>query len=184
MSYRKRSNEVKERLPPFTPLLESTMDAPAWRAMSHGAKWLYTSLKRRYIQKYHNNGKLWLSQEQAETEVRSDKKQIQKWFRELQYYGFIRQTTAGSLGLEGEGKSPHWRLTELGYMRDHPTRDFLEWNGIKFKDDFSEASDGTPIATRRRRFSADRYSKAVRTVMEMPTELPSDIKIKCTGLVS
>jgi hypothetical protein len=30
--------------------------------------------------------------------------------------------------------APHWRLTELGYMRDPPTRDFAKWDGRAFKD--------------------------------------------------
>jgi hypothetical protein len=42
--------------------------------------------------------------------------EIARWFRELQFYGFIVMTKGGSLGVEGKGKAPHWRLTELGYM--------------------------------------------------------------------
>ena len=43
-------------------------------------------------------------------------------------------TEPGCLGVEGKGKAPHWRLTELGYMRDPPTQDFLRWNGEPFRD--------------------------------------------------
>jgi hypothetical protein len=134
MSYRKRDEKVKERLPPFVPLLKETLDAPAWKALSHGAARLYTSLKRRYNIKTHNNGHLFVSQRQAHAELRSDTKQIGRWFRELQFYGFIQQTTPGSLGVDGRGKAPHWRLTEIGYMRDFPTRDFLKWDGSKFRE--------------------------------------------------
>ena len=118
--------------------------------MSHGARSLYACIKRRYILKFHNNGKLHVSQEEAVLETGSDKKETQRWFRENQYYGFIVQTAAGSLGVDGAGKSPHWRLTELGYMRDPPTRDFLKWNGVKFNDDGNETFDGSSIATRRK----------------------------------
>ena len=38
--------------------------------------------------------------------------EIGRWFRELQHYGFIVMTKLGCLGLDGKGKSPHWRLTE------------------------------------------------------------------------
>jgi hypothetical protein len=41
--------------------------------------------------------------------------------------------TPGVLGVEGKGKAPRWRLTELGYMRDPPTHDFRRWDGHKFK---------------------------------------------------
>jgi hypothetical protein len=40
--------------------------------------------------------------------------------------------TRGSLG--AKGRAPHLRLTELGYMRDLPTRDFMHWNGNKFSN--------------------------------------------------
>jgi len=48
--------------------------------------------------------------------------------------GLIVQTKGGSLGVEGKGTAPHWRLTECGYLKDPPTRDFLNWNGDKFRD--------------------------------------------------
>jgi hypothetical protein len=45
------------------------------------------------------------------------------------------------LCVEGKGKAPVWRLTELGTTRkrsetdlpEAPSRDFLKWNGIRFK---------------------------------------------------
>jgi hypothetical protein len=119
---------------PFVALLRGTMESKAWRAMSHGARSLYTHLKMRYNSSQHNNGRIYLSQRRAAFELGSSFEQIARWFRELQFYGFIVQTKGGSLGLNGKGTAPHWRLTELGYMRDEPTRDFLRWNGEKFKD--------------------------------------------------
>jgi hypothetical protein len=59
--------------------------------------------------------------------------QIVRWYRELQYFGFIVQTRGGTIGLNGKGTAAHWRLTELGYMRDQPTRDFDKWDGTPFK---------------------------------------------------
>jgi hypothetical protein len=124
----------KDRLPPFVPLLIATLDAPAWRAMSHGAKMLYVALRRRYSIKLHNNGRIFLSHRQAAEELGSHHDQIGRWFRELQHHGFIVMTTHGSLGVEGNGKAPHWRLTEIGYMREPPTRDFMLWDGTPFAD--------------------------------------------------
>jgi hypothetical protein len=135
-----RAHKTKDRLPPFVPLLKDTIQSPAWRAMSHGAKILYIALKARYNSGHHNNGRIFLSQRDAAKEVGSRFGQIARWFRELQHFGFIVQTRGGSLGLNGKGTAPHWRLTECGYMNDPPTRDFLHWNGEYFKD-----------ATRRRR---------------------------------
>jgi hypothetical protein len=124
----------KNKLPPFVPLLKETMDAPAWKAMSHGARSLYASLKRFYSINDHNNGRLFLSQRDAAEAIGSHHNEIARWYRELLFYGFIVQMTSGGLGVDGVGKAPHWRLTELGYMGDEPTRDFLKWDGIKFQD--------------------------------------------------
>jgi hypothetical protein len=59
--------------------------------------------------------------------------EIARWFRELQHYGFIVMTRPGWLGVEGRGRAPRWRLTELGYQRKLPKRNFLRWNGVKFQ---------------------------------------------------
>lgn len=116
----------------FVMVLLATLDCPAWRAMSHGARSLYIALKRRYGQRIQNNGRLFLSQRNAADELGSHPGQIARWYRELQYYGFIVMTTPHSLGVDGKGKAPHWRLTELGYMGEFPTRDYEKWNGEKF----------------------------------------------------
>jgi hypothetical protein len=47
----------------------------------------------------------------------------------------------GSLGVDGKGQAPHWRLTELGVISaasahgyvESPTNDFLRWDGTPFK---------------------------------------------------
>ena len=127
-------HDRKGHLPPFVPLLKATLASPAWRAMSHGARSLYVSLKARYNSGQHNNGRVFVSQRTASQEIGSSYAEIARWFRELQYYGFLVQTKGGSLGLNGKGTAPHWRLTECGYMNDPPTRDFGRWDGTKFKD--------------------------------------------------
>jgi prophage regulatory protein len=43
------------RLPPFVPLLKDTLAAPAWRAMSHGARSLYVALPNRARRVMHQN---------------------------------------------------------------------------------------------------------------------------------
>jgi hypothetical protein len=119
--------------PPFVMVMRETLDAPAWRAMSHGARSLFIALKRRWSSNYHNNGKIFLSQRDASKEIGSSTEEITEWFRELQHYGFIVMTTPGHLGVEGHGKAPHWRLTDTGRKNEYPTRDFLKWDGTKFK---------------------------------------------------
>ena len=124
----------KGRLPPFVPLLKETLATPAWIRLSHGAQALFVALKARYNRTNHNNGRIYLSQRDARKQLRSGSSQIARWYRELQYYGFIVQTRGGSLGVDGRGFAPHWRLTEIGYHREDPTRDFMRWNGKPFVD--------------------------------------------------
>jgi hypothetical protein len=120
---------------PFTWLLNGTMDSPAWRALSHGAQMLYIALKRRYNVKDHNNGRIFLSTRMAAEELNSNLHQIGRWFRELQYYGFIVQLSEGTyFGPGRRGKAPYWRLTEVGYMHEPATEDFKRWNGQPFRD--------------------------------------------------
>jgi hypothetical protein len=132
----------KNRLPPFVPLLIATLDSAAWRDMSHGAQILYVALRRRYNHNNHNNGRIYLSQRDAAEELRSHHNEIARWFRELQHYGFIVMMTPGYLGVEGRGKAPRWRLTELGYMKELPTREFTRWDGRRFQDKKTKSRAG------------------------------------------
>ncbi len=129
-----KRNREKGRLAPFVPLLKETLATPAWRAMSHGARSLYVSLKQRYSSNFKNNGKIYLSSRSAAEELGSQRNATLRWFRELQHYGFIVMVSPGHLGVEGKGKAPHWRLTEIGCMTDPPTREFLRWDGTVFRD--------------------------------------------------
>jgi hypothetical protein len=130
-----RKTKDKGRLPPFVPLFVETLATEAWRNLSHGAQALYVALKGRVRFGAHNNGRVYLSQRDAQKQLRSGTTQIARWYRELQHYGFIVRTRGGSLGVGGRGFAPHWRLTELGYHRELPTKDFLRWNGEPFKDE-------------------------------------------------
>jgi hypothetical protein len=144
----------RERLPPFVPLLIDTLDTPAWKAMSHGARSLYVALKRQYNVQSHNNGRMFLSQRKAAHDVGSHHNEIARWFRELQHYGFIVKTAPGYLGGDRKGKAPRWRLTELGYMHNPPTRDFRRWNGTAFKDQKTKSRAGNGA----RRVQATRHT--------------------------
>ena len=121
---------------PFTALLNETSDTTAWRALSHGARVLYASLKREYNPNIavRWNGRIYLSLRNAEERMGSKRDQIIRWYRELQHYGFIVMTTPGCLGVEGKGKATKWRLTELKTEADGaaPTNDFMHWKGVKF----------------------------------------------------
>jgi hypothetical protein len=116
--------------------------------MSHGAKWLYAMLLTRYNVKAGNNGRVYLAQRKATQMMRSGRKQISRWYRELAHYGFIIQTSGGALGLDGKGRSPHWRLTQFPAVQDvalpdgtarrmpvQATKEFLLWDGTVFRNE-------------------------------------------------
>jgi hypothetical protein len=54
---------------PFIPLLVDTVNSPAWKALSHGARSLFIALKADYNNKLHNNGRLFLSARKAAEEL-------------------------------------------------------------------------------------------------------------------
>jgi hypothetical protein len=130
MSYKKS----KGRLPPFVPLLKDTIKTEAWKALSHGARSLYAVLKGRYNINLQNA--VWVSTRDAEEELGqfSTRRNVMRWFRELQHYGFIVMVSPAHYGVNGHGKAPHWRLTEECYLGKAPTRDFLSWDGIPFTE--------------------------------------------------
>jgi len=136
------AREDKGRLPPFVPIDKEMMDCPAWRKASCGARVLYMHLKRRWSFKQRNNGRIYLSGRDAEEEIGCGRDSIERWYRELQHYGFIVMTHPGGLGVEGKGKAPHFRLTEAEWPGGRngntwmlPTKDYLKWVGTPFQDD-------------------------------------------------
>jgi hypothetical protein len=124
----------KGRLPPFVPVTKDTMKTAAWKALSHGARSLYVTLKGRYNIKLQNA--VYVSTRDAEEELGqySTRRNVMRWFRELQHYGFIVMVSPAHHGVNGHGKAPHWRLTEQWYLGKAPTRDFLSWDGIPFTE--------------------------------------------------
>jgi hypothetical protein len=124
----------KGRLPPFVPVLKDTVKTAAWKALSHGARSLYVTLKAKYNNKLQNA--VYVSTRDAEEELGqySTRRNVMRWFRELQHYAFIVMVSAAHHGVNGQGKAPHWRLTEEWYLGKAPTRDFLSWDGIPFTE--------------------------------------------------
>jgi hypothetical protein len=159
-----KRNQDKGRLSPFVPYLKDTMREPAWKIMSMGARLLYLHIKARYNIQSHNNGRLYLPTRMAAEELgNANLRCIGRWFRELQHYGFIVMMQGGSLGVEGKGRAPRWRLTELGYMKDPPTRDYTRWQGDLFVDP-TDRKKQNPDGTKAIRVMAQRQSPVMAQV--------------------
>jgi len=122
----------KNRLPPFVPLIKTTMATPAWRAMSCGARLLYAELRGRLRNDYANNGKVFLSDRAAAQAIGVTPGSIVRWYAENEHYGFLRKTSEGFLGADGRGIAAHYRFTEFRCGTHPPTRDFEKWDGELF----------------------------------------------------
>jgi hypothetical protein len=116
--------------PPYVQVLKPTLQEPAWKDLNYGARCLYITLKSFY--NGENNGQIFLSARKAADELGTTSlSSIIKWFRELEDHGFIKPIETGHLGVEGHGLATTWRLTELGYMREQPSRDYKNWSPKK-----------------------------------------------------
>jgi hypothetical protein len=78
------------------------METPAWRAMSTGARLLYIELRGRLRNDYLNNGKVFLSCRDAAKAIGVSTQSIVRWYAENEHYGFLRKTTEGCLGVDGQ----------------------------------------------------------------------------------
>lgn len=109
----------KRKLPPFVPLLKDTIKTEAWKALSHGARSLYAVLKGRYNINLQNA--VWVSTRDAEEELGqySTSRNVMRWFRKLQHYGFIVMVSPAHHGVNGHGKSTDARFFELGRHTIH-----------------------------------------------------------------
>src|SRR6516165_3584956 len=161
----------KGRLPPFVPVLKDTMKTAAWKALSHGARSLYVTLKGRYNIKRQNA--VYVSTRDAEEELgqHSTRRNVMRWFRELAHYGFIVMVSPAHHGVNGHGKAPHWRLTEEWYLGKAPTRDFLSWDGIPFTE---KRTRNAPLFTAKNRIRGDNgVTSPVQTGLPLVPEIVS-----------
>lgn len=98
----------------YTKVIRVTMEEPAWRALSSSAQALYPWLKLEWRgPDANNNGRISLSVRQAAAAMGVRRDTAAEAFRDLQRKGFIVQTKAACLGVEGNAKSSEYELTEL-----------------------------------------------------------------------
>ncbi|QIG48808.1 hypothetical protein G5V57_14370 [Nordella sp. HKS 07] len=133
MAKKNKTRESWDATPsqPFVAVLKPMLQEPAWLAMSYGARCLYITLKSFY--NGSNNGNIFLGVRKAATLLGAVQSSTERWFRELQDHGFIRQTQGAFLGTDGHASATYWRLTEIGYRGERPTRDYQQWEPRKNK---------------------------------------------------
>ena len=117
------------RSPTIVQILKPTLKEPAWMELPYGARCLYITLKSYY--RGDNNGRLYLSVRKAAQDLGASPSSTERWFHNLIHHGFIVPTSGGFLGNDGKGTAASWRLTELGFMGEQPTKDYKDWPNIK-----------------------------------------------------
>lgn len=126
---RDRKNE--NRREHFTAMFRSTLETPAWRALSTTAQALYPWIKLEWRgPKANNNGKLRLSVRQASQKMGVSNNTAARAFHDLQAKGFLVVTEPARLGMSGDAKAPAFELTEIGRLgTDKPSGSKLynEW---------------------------------------------------------
>ncbi len=120
---------TKGAMQPFVQVLKPTLQEPAWKALSYGARCLYITLKSYYLG--DNNGRVYLGVRKAAQDLGASRSSTERWFHDLIQHGFIVPTRGGFLGGDGKGTATSWRLTELGFMGQQPTKDYKQWPNMK-----------------------------------------------------
>ena len=118
----------------FVQLINAFRQAPAWLALSFGARCLYVEMKA--LCNGYNNGRIACSVRHAASLIGCADSTAAKYFRELQDMGFIVEMQRGYLSAEGHGQASLWRLTELGFVginNGRPTKNYLQWQPKKTK---------------------------------------------------
>lgn len=128
MSKRKQN---KGRQPHWISVFKITWKSAAWKMLSVGARALYVELAANYNTNAQNS--VFMSARTGAKRLNADKDCITKWMRELEHYGFIAKVSGAFLGLDGEGKAAHYRLTDRWYGQKEPTYDFQNWTGEIFE---------------------------------------------------
>jgi hypothetical protein len=139
----KKGTLPKDQL--FVLLINAFRQEPAWRDLSFGARSLYVELKALY-NGYNNNGRLMCSARYAAQTLGCSKNSVTGYFKELQANGFIVETQGGYLGVDGRGQGRLWRLTELGFMGDMPTKEYKNWVPPKNKLPYQDLGQRVPKA--------------------------------------
>lgn len=109
---RDRRNETQTEH--WTKMLRSTMETPAWRALTPTAQALYVWVKFEWKgPNANNNGRIRLPVRTAAERLGCNMKTAGRAFHDLQAKGFLILTEHGRMGSEGKGEAPTYEITEL-----------------------------------------------------------------------
>ena len=114
----------------YTAMLLTTMQTDAWQALSPVSQALFPWLRLEWRgAKFNNNGKLCLSYREAAKAMGISKPDtIGRAFKDLQAKGFVVVHKTASLGIEGNGYSFEYEITDLEMPgKKTATKQFVDW---------------------------------------------------------
>lgn len=174
---RARSRRTDQPAEHFTRLIRSTMEAPAWRALSTTAQALYPWLKLEWRgPQNNNNGKISLAIGDAALRLGVRPDTAARAFHDLQAKGFIVVTVPAVLGVGGRAASAKYELTELGLpYGDKPDgrKLYRQWReGADFPVEKAQAHNPTGINRKAKPYPENRDGLIPKTVMAGPPTIP------------
>lgn len=105
------------RSPPsehYTKMFRSTLQTPAWAALSASAQALYPFIKLEWHgPNFNNNGRIRFSYRQAAKALGATPNTAMRAFHDLVAKGFLVVTEMGALGLDGDARGPSYEVSEI-----------------------------------------------------------------------
>lgn len=161
---RRKSKRPTPKGAQWVQLINAFRAEPAWKALSSAARVVYIELKGLF--NGSNNGSIEASVRWLAGATGLSKNTVGRALKQLEAYGFIVPMRRGCVGVEGKGEATLWRLTELGYAGERPTKDYRQWKPEKK----ARPLNGHGTSLIRGRWRSLTSQELGRTVSEMGTE--------------
>lgn len=125
-----RDKRDEARTEHWTKMIRTTMETPAWRALSPTAQALYPWIKMEWKgPAANNNGRISLPVREAAARLGCSKDAAARAFHDLQAKGFLLLVEHGRMGVEGKGAPPAYEITELAPPGETSGRKlYLNWD--------------------------------------------------------
>jgi hypothetical protein len=119
------------KLAPWIPMDRHQYKSAAFAVLSAVAQAMLVHLTYNYNTKMMNS--VWMSARIGAKKLNMGKTCAAKALLELEHYGFIVKVQGAHLGVNGMGKSAHYRLTAQRYGNLGATHDYDKWDGEIFE---------------------------------------------------
>jgi hypothetical protein len=145
------------KLAPWIAMDRHQHKSAAFAALSAVAQALLVHLTYNYHTKMMNS--VYLSARLGAKKLNVSKSAAAYALHELEHYGFIVKVKGAHLGVNGMGKSAHYRLTAQRYGNIGATHDYDKWDGEIFSPEKARAKPREENKSRTKPWVADGISR-------------------------